>query len=778
MLPIQSRRGHPRTTQDISTTAAQTCLPGYGSVILELLMLMALSLCWSLQHKCPEPCDCQHLHHILCSNRGLHAVPKFIPPSSNPSGTKTYSLGGNFISNISASDFLHFPNLQRLDLQYNGIQFIHPKALEKLDHLEELYLGNNLLPGIVPGALSHLKKLKVLNVNGNQLHSISRASFSNLLSLIKLRLDHNVIHNLQGSPFSALSNLLYLHLENNKIGNISKNAFSGLGKLRLLSMSGNAQNSLRHSTFLHLRSLGTLIMARNQLQQLGPGVFHGLQKLSKLVLSLNQLYLLHSKTFVGLEVLQELHLDGNLLKELPEDLLVPMHNLEILNLSHNALSNLHPGTFSGVSRLRVLDLQHNTLRFLSGESFTGNPVLYRLQLDGNRWNCDCHLLGLKHWILGILQARSRMLTVFVQCWEPDAVTGKYLDYLEDSYLQGVGICDLHTTPAGQDQGLFSTLRTKDGALQPYPGPEKRLSTPQKPTTESMKLLHSKHLDDLVAASHAPTYETLNYPSSQFLHSELSGTLHPLSERPQANEQNVLPLPAAETLHQFPPSLLSDPCEFNKLYLLNLTIESVGSSTAHVRWQVRKSHSRGPVLFRVLYERFGQSGRFQRFVYPRGPAESLTLQELTADTPYFVCVESIIGGRACSVAPRDQCVGLVTLPAEDEQPWLNYQMLALALLALNALLLLLGLVVWGSRAARRKWCRRRPPVHVRQMYSTRRPYRSVGTGVSTDFSGFQSHRPRTTVCALGEADLIEFPGCDRFREGVNIHREDLLQRFTD
>ena len=61
---------------------------------------------------------------------------------------------------------------------------------------------------------------------------------------------------------------------------------------------------------------------------------------------------------------------------------------------------------------------------------------------------------------------------------------------------------------------------------------------------------------------------------------------------------------------------------------------------------------------------------------------------------------------------------------------------------------------------------------------------MGTGVSADFSGFQSHRPRTTVCALSEADLIEFP-CDRFMDsggggaGGSLRREDhLLQRFAD
>nr|DBA24973.1 TPA: hypothetical protein GDO54_012558 [Pyxicephalus adspersus] len=879
------------------------------AVTLQLLLLLLCSLCYGLEEKCPQPCDCQHLQHVLCSNRGLDSVPK----SShivNPYGTKTYSLGGNFITNISATDFLSYYNLQRLDLQYNRIHFIHPKAFDKLSHLEELYLGNNKLQMLTSGALSALRKLKVLNVNSNQLQNVTRASFSSLGSLIKLRLDGNNIQVLHGSPFQGLTNLLYLHLENNKIANISKNAFAGLVKLRLLSLSGNPLNSLRHPTFLPLRSLSTLSMAGNNLQQLGPGVFHGLQSLSKLVLSSSRISLLHSKTFQGLGSLQELHLDGNLLIHLPESLLAPLHSLEVLNMSHNSFSSLQPGTFNGLSRLRVLDLQYNMLSFLPGEILAENPSLYRLQLDGNRWNCNCHLLGLKHWILGTLHTRIRMLTVFVKCQDPQEVSGKYLDYLEDAYLQGTGNCVYTTTPIGisstlpdehlalpysageqkikassdlldskaslqlpvstqspkalslpqtfasveqvpttksppgvrrsnaqkrqkvSKAGRSKNTKASGGTQNPpesklnllnpsqqYPETEKQHPATFQPASEKLKQLPFKQSETPISASnnlhhsfpdveilHQQPPDSLNHPPNSE-HSDVTGTLQSTSEIPKIDDSHLklkklegifevetlhngnpdTLQPSfhsthpgqSETLHQVAPfpSMLADPCEFNKLYLLNLSVEYVGSTTARVRWQT-VPHTHGLVMFRVLYERFGQGGRFQRFVYPRGHTESLTLQELTGDTPYLVCVESLIGGRACPVAPREHCAGLVTLPAEDERPFLNYQLLALVLLALNALLLLLGLVVWGSRVARKKWCRKRAPVHVRQMYSTRRPYRSVGTGVSTDFSGFQSHRPRTAVCALGETDLMEFPGCERFREGANIHRDNLLQRFTD
>lgn len=66
------------------------------------------------QPVCPERCDCQHPQHLLCTNRGLRAVPKTSSLPS-PQDVLTYSLGGNFISNITAFDFHRLGQLRRLD---------------------------------------------------------------------------------------------------------------------------------------------------------------------------------------------------------------------------------------------------------------------------------------------------------------------------------------------------------------------------------------------------------------------------------------------------------------------------------------------------------------------------------------------------------------------------------------------------------------------------------------------------------------------------------------
>ncbi|XP_006896186.1 PREDICTED: TLR4 interactor with leucine rich repeats [Elephantulus edwardii] len=779
---------------------------------------------------CPERCDCQHPQHLLCTNRGLRAVPK---TSSLPSPQEvlTYSLGGNFITNITAFDFHRLGQLRRLDLQYNQIRSLHPKTFEKLSRLEELYLGNNLLQVLAPGTLAPLHKLRILYANGNEIGRLNRGSFEGLESLVKLRLDGNALGALPDAVFAPLGNLLYLHLESNRIRFLGKNAFAHLGKLRFLNLSANElQPSLRHAaTFAPLRSLSTLILSSNSLQHLGPRVFQHLPRLGLLSLRGNQLSHLAPETFWGLEALRELNLEGNRLNELPAALLEPLHSLEALDLSSNELSALHPATFGHLGRLRELSLRDNALSALSGEIFAASPALYRLDLDGNGWTCDCRLRGLKRW-MGNWHSQGRLLTVFVQCRHPPALRGKYLDYLDDQQLQNGSCKDASpsVSPTGDHRRALPTAAGEEmeppaaslaqelplqGQLQP---PEKGRILPGVTWDGTIRELISNR-SVLRLSRRGPGFlqpglsaTAATGPVPQLLDDRgrpvpalaeptpttASGSASPPASDPwqRAAKQSLTAEEQEHVAQSYGrvglPPLVSDPCDFNKFILCNLTVEAVGAHSASVRWAVREHRSPRPLggaRFRLLFDRFGQQPKFHRFVYLPERSDSATLRELRGDTPYLVCVEGVLGGRVCPVAPRDHCAGLVTLPEPGSQGSVDYQLLTLVLLAVNALLVLLALAAWAFRWLRRKLRARRKggaPVHVRHMYSTRRPLRSMGTGVSADFTGFQSHRPRTTVCALSEADLIEFP-CDRFMDstgggtGGSLRREDhLLQRFAD
>ncbi|CAN9503827.1 unnamed protein product [Ophioblennius macclurei] len=806
---------------------------------------------------CPERCDCQHPQHLLCTNRGLRTVPK--PGARVPEDLLILSLGGNFITNISAFDFTRYSNLLRLNLQFNQIGIVHPKAFEKLSKLEELYLGHNLLTAIPAGTLQPLKKLTILYGNNNGIKKITPELFSNLDNLVKLRLDGNELEVLQDSVFKSLTNLHYLHLESNQLQQIHRNAFSKLTNLRFLDLSQNKQSAVRNVvTFSQLKALTTLLLSENEIQYIGNHVFQNLKKLAKLSLSNNKISRLDSSALKGLSSLRELLIDGNELEEIPAGLLDPLVRIEKLDFSHNQISNVDPLAFSRLKYLKVLKLKNNFLTSLSGDIFALNNVLYDLDLHGNNWTCDCRLEELKRWMTAA-HSQGKLLTVFLQCHYPATLRGKYLDYVNSSQLQPLGnwthLCRSKAGPeesrgggvlvkvegkvraevgrtthsdgvwtgddsqqekeditgdevvptegwierstdglAIKNEGVKKSKKgKKDVGIQgDQGGPEVARSSsflgrakPKESSSQrsrpAAKAAGKRTKGRRRSNVFSKTDPSATSAPSNATNIRLTTTAHP---EQTAEKFELLRSAQKDTL-----PVVTDPCVFNRHFITNVSVDQVTSNTATVYWTTR-DHDRytpgpGPgfdeVHYRVLFDRFGTPDRFPRYVYAGGTSRSVLLRELSSDVTYMVCVEGVVGGSVCQVAPRDHCVGLVTHPGGDGPGATlasDLQVVTVATLAGNAVLLLVIGGVWLGRSVRRRLQRRKSAVHVRHMYSTRRPFRAAmpTASVATDFTTYQSSRP-ARLAPLEEGDLIEFP-CDRFLDGSAARRDNDMQRFSD
>ncbi|XP_044027051.1 TLR4 interactor with leucine rich repeats [Siniperca chuatsi] len=805
---------------------------------------------------CPDRCDCQHPQHLMCTNRGLRTVPK--PAARVPEEALIFSLGGNFIGNISAFDFTRYSNLVRLNLQYNQIQTIHPKSFEKLSKLEELYLGHNLLSNIPAGTLQPLKKLTILYGNNNDIQKITPELFANLDNLVKLRLDGNSIEVLQDSVFKSLTSLHYLHLESNKLQHIHRNAFSKLTNLRFLNLAHNKQSAVRSAlTFSQLKALTTLLMSENEIQYVGNHVFQNLKKLSKLALSNNKISRLDSGALKGLSSLRELLIDGNELEEIPAGLLDSLQRIEELDFSRNRISNVDSLAFSQLKHLRVLKLKNNMLTSLSGDIFALNNVLYDLDLHGNNWTCDCRLQQLKRWMTAA-HSQGKLLSVFVQCHHPATLRGKYLDYVNSSQLQPLGnwthLCRSQAGPEesrggsvlvkverkeigtsdvikqeerGEEdqveetegidlrQGVrdLVTMRKEGekrkregqetvGIQGDQEGPEvaepsfsverkkpkkESLSPRSRPAAEAAgKRAKGRQRSNVISRTDPPAISTPSHAGNQDRNTTdpntgLTTTIAPVQlgekfDLLRSDQEEALPV-------------ITDPCVFNRHFITNVSVDQVTSSAVTVYWTTRDHHlyTPGPgpdldeVHYRILFDRFGTPDRFPRYVYTRGTARSVTLRELSSDVTYVVCVEGVVGGSVCQVAPRDHCAGLVTLPEGFSRRGVltsDLQLVTVATLAGNAVLLLVIGGVWLGRSLKKRLQRRKSAVHVRHMYSTRRPFRPTmaTASVSTDFTSYQSNRP-ARLAPLEEGDLIEFP-CDRFLDSSSVRRDSDMQRFSD
>uniref|UniRef100_A0A669E3T9 Fibronectin type-III domain-containing protein n=1 Tax=Oreochromis niloticus TaxID=8128 RepID=A0A669E3T9_ORENI len=744
---------------------------------------------------CPNRCDCQHSQHLMCTNRGLRTVPK--PAAQMPEEVQIFSLGGNFISNISAFDFTRYSNLERLNLQYNQIRVIHPKAFEKLPKLEELYLGHNLLTAIPAGSLQPLKKLTILYGNNNAIKKITPALFSNLDNLIKLRLDGNSLEVLQDSVFKSLINLHYLHLESNKLQHIHRNAFSKLTSLRFLNLAHNKQSAVRNVlTFSQLKALTTLLLSENEIRHIGNHVFQNLKKLSKLSLSNNKISQMDSGALRGLSSLTELLIDGNELVEIPAVLLDPLERVEELDFSRNRISSVDSLAFSRLKHLRVLKLKDNFLTSLSGDMFTLNSALYDLDLQGNNWTCDCRLEQLRNWIAAA-HSQGKLLTVFVQCHYPATLRGKYLDYVNSSQLQPLGnwthLCTSQARPEESRAGAvlvkLGEKRKKEG--QEEVGIQGDQGGPEVAEPSSFLDIRKPKKKPRPAAEAAekrvkgrPRSKVIFKPSPSATMSQASIGLTTTVSAHSGEQLDLLRSDQDDAL-----PVITDPCVFNRHFITNVSVDHVTSSTVTVYWTTRDHQRYTPGLrpgldevhYRVLFDRFGIQDRFPRYVYAHGTARSVTLRELSSDVTYMVCVEGVVGGSVCQVAPRDHCAGLVTLSEGNGRGATltsDLQLVTVAMLAGNAVLLLVIGGVWLGRSLRRKLQRRKSAVHVRHMYSTRRPFRTAmaTASVSTDFTSYQSSRP-ARLAPLEEGDLIEFPG-DRFLDSSSVRRDSEMQRFSD
>lgn len=737
---------------------------------------------------CPETCDCQHAQHILCANRGLRAVPK-APQVERAGDVRVLSLAGNFIHNLSAFDFMRYGNLMRLNLQFNQIRNIHPKAFEKLSKLEELYLGNNLLSAIQPGTLQSLKKLTILYSNNNEIKDITSESFSHLNSLVKLRLDGNSIEFLKQSVFKGLTNLMFLHLESNQLRHIDRNAFSRLSKLQFLNLSDNKQTELRDIfMFSHLKSLTTLLIKSNQIRHIGNRVFHKLKKLTKLSLSHNKILKLDNEALKGLARVKEFEIDKNELTEIVAGLLDPLERIEHLDFSDNHISRVDPGAFGHLSHLKTLKLKNNRLINLSGGIFATNGVLFHVELNGNNWTCDCRMEKLKSWLTHA-HSHGKLLTVFVRCLHPPALAGKYLDYVSNSQLGNMsGYCEseplsqpMESRGAVVEASILKEEREKregekheevgvqgdqgeQGLVTTFERKKKRKLVSSRPRSTAGKNASSSDFSTTMSTfliGHNNTHNHSTFASAQ-------------------QEQFNLPLQDRAKHHDSRIAVINDACQFNHHSILNVSVEDVTSNTATVHWSTTPDvglvHGK-ELLFRVLFDRFGHAFRFPRYVYIDGTDRAVTLQELRPDSTYITCVESVVDGALCQVAPRDHCTGFVTLlPLVTSE--VNLQLVTIAALTANALLLLLVGGIWLGRVLKRRIRNRKSSAHahVRHMYSTRHPFRSTvaTTCVSSEFSGYQSGRQLAE-----EGDLIQFPG-ERFFDNSPARRDDdvIMLRYSD
>ncbi|XP_051562545.1 toll-like receptor 13 [Myxocyprinus asiaticus] len=308
----------------------------------------------------------------------------------------------NNIANLKCSDFVNLTQLRQLFLHKNRILTIKACLFKDLANLDELILDSNSLITISDAFTYGPPNLRYLNLNGNKLSSVKKDSFKALHSLKVLYLADNPIVDIQPSAFAGMIHLSELLLSSLKITEITlrnPNIFVGITRLQGLDLSCNYLKYERHEEldnppFVLLSELKILHLfnQREGLKHIPSNLFKGLMNLQVLYAGNLNIEYLHFNTFIHTPKLQYLDLSSNNFagkNALTSRLFYPIKGLNRLTLGRVHLQSLDFLTEANLSSLNTLRASGNELQLINQTLIQSLPRLKILDLQNNRFICDC-----------------------------------------------------------------------------------------------------------------------------------------------------------------------------------------------------------------------------------------------------------------------------------------------------------------------------------------------------------------------------------------------------
>ncbi|XP_015256002.1 PREDICTED: SLIT and NTRK-like protein 2 [Cyprinodon variegatus] len=170
----------------------------------------------ALKDICKTRCDCEERENVLninCENKGFTTVSQLQAP---PNKISQLFLNANFLSRLSANEFISYGNVTSLHLGNNGLQEIQTGAFSGLRFLKRLHLNNNNLEVIKEDTFAGLESLEYLQADYNYISSIEPGAFSKLNKLKVLILNDNLLLALPPNIFRFVL-LTHLDLRGNRL---------------------------------------------------------------------------------------------------------------------------------------------------------------------------------------------------------------------------------------------------------------------------------------------------------------------------------------------------------------------------------------------------------------------------------------------------------------------------------------------------------------------------------------------------------------------------------
>ncbi|XP_041527511.1 SLIT and NTRK-like protein 6 [Microtus oregoni] len=226
-----------------------------------------------------------------------------------------------------------------------------------------------------------------------------------------------------------------------------------------LSLLNNGLTVLHTNAFSGLAKALSIHLGFNNIADIEAGAFNGLGLLKQLHINHNSLEILKEDTFHGLENLEFLQADNNFITIIEPSAFSKLNRLKVLILNDNAIESLPPNIFRFVP-LTHLDLRGNQLQTLPYVGFLEHiGRILDLQLEDNKWACNCELLQLKNWLENM---PPQSIIGDVVCNSPPVFKGSILSRLKkESMCPTPPVYEEHEDPSGS---LLAITSSSDSRL--------------------------------------------------------------------------------------------------------------------------------------------------------------------------------------------------------------------------------------------------------------------------------------------------------------------------
>ncbi|KAK9703441.1 BspA type Leucine rich repeat region (6 copies) [Popillia japonica] len=245
--------------------------------------------------------------------------------------------------------------------------------------------------------------------------------------------------------------------------NASYNTIPGnlSNELRDIDFSNNPLYELKAREFAskNLSDVHKLKLLNCSLRDVNYKAFEGLSLLIELDLSDNKILKLHPDVFKSNSKLRIVFLSNNQLKTLEEGLFANKTHLQKVYLNNNLLDAIDNNVFGDNCTVTQIDLSNNMLKAMDGHFLENFSRITSLLLEGNLWNCDCHLQTFRNITLS-----KNLITSRTVCEDPPKLRGQaWVDHqlifacmpeiLEPNFQEAVEVTSPNYTITCKVQGV-------------------------------------------------------------------------------------------------------------------------------------------------------------------------------------------------------------------------------------------------------------------------------------------------------------------------------------